>query len=212
MFSRPRAASLAAEFIGTAVLVMVFLILSEITPVSYFVATSVAITMAVIALLFSQVSGAHVNPAVTFGLWTARKISTIRSAAYVAAQLLGGVVAWQLFQYLSDKSLPAKSSAYDTQLLIAEAIGAGILTMGITAAIVRGYDSLMTAVSYGAAIFVGVMVAAVASAGYINPAVALGLRSWSSAYVLGPLIGGLIGANLYAWLFAPVAARAARKK
>lgn len=212
MFSRPRAASLAAEFIGTAMLVMIVLILSEITPVSYFIATSVGLTLAVIVLFFGQVSGAHVNPAVTFGLWTARKISTIRAASYVAVQLLGAVAAWQLFQYLTDKTLPAKTAAFDTQLLLAEAIGAGILTMGVTAAVVRGYDALMSAVAIGAAIFLGVMVASIASAGYINPAVALGLRSWSSAYVLGPLIGGLIGANLYAWLFAPATARLATAK
>jgi len=208
MFSRPRVASLVAEFIGTAMLASIVIILSEITPVSYFIATSVAITLAVIVLFFGQVSGAHVNPAVTFGLWTARKISTLRAASYVAAQLLGGVAAWQLFQYLSDKSLATKNATFDTRLLVAEIVGAAILTTGVTSAVVRGYDALFSAVTIGAAIFVGVMLASVASSGYINPAVALANRSWSSAYVLGPLIGGLIGANLYTYLFAPIVARA----
>jgi hypothetical protein len=52
----------------------------------------------------------------------------------------------------------------------------------------------------GAAYFVGIVIAATASAGYINPAVALGSRAWSAAYVLGPLVGGLIGVNLYTYL------------
>lgn len=212
MFTKLRAANLSAEFIGTALLTMVVLILSEITPVSYFVATSVALTLAVIVLFFGSVSGAHVNPAVTFGLWTARKISTVRAATYVVAQCLGGLAAWQLYQYLTERDLPAKTTAFDSQLLVAEAIGAGILTMGVTAAAVKGFDALQSAVTIGAAIFVGVMIAAVASSGYINPAVALGARSFSSAYVLGPLIGGLVGANLYAMLFAPGRAAAKKKK
>jgi hypothetical protein len=56
-------------------------------------------------------------------------------------------------------------------------------------------------------LFVGVIVASVGSAGLLNPALALGLRSWGTVYVLGPLVGGLLGVNLYYLLFAPVETR-----
>jgi hypothetical protein len=46
------------------------------------------------------------------------------------------------------------------------------------------------------------------AAGYLNPAVALGSRSFDWVYVLGPLVGGLVGVNLYTYLFAPTAAPA----
>jgi aquaporin Z len=96
--NRNAIAPVVAEFIGTAVLVMVALILGQTTAVSYFIATSLAVTAAVVYMLFSMISGAHVNPAVTFGMWTARKINTLRAISYLAAQLLAGVAAWQLFQ------------------------------------------------------------------------------------------------------------------
>jgi glycerol uptake facilitator-like aquaporin len=203
MLNRLKVAPVVAEFLGTATLVTMALVLIETTAVSYFIATSLALTLAVIVMLFGSVSGAHVNPAVTFGMWTARRIGTLRAVSYIAAQLLGGLASWQLYQYLVDKDVPAKAVTFSTRVWLAEAVGAFILTMGITAALTKSFDALQSALVAGAAIFVGIMVASVASSGFINPAIALGLRSWGTAYALGPLVGGLVGANLYMMLFAP---------
>jgi hypothetical protein len=53
------------------------------------------------------------------------------------------------------------------------------------------------------------MVASVAAAGTLNPAVALGARSWEwGTTLLGPILGAVIGFNLYALLFAPTDALA----
>jgi glycerol uptake facilitator-like aquaporin len=202
-------APVLAEFLGTGILVMVALVLGQTTAVSYFIATSLAVTMAVVYLLFSVVSGAHTNPAITFGMWTARRIGTLRGITYIAAQLLGGVVAWQLFQYLTNHTLQAKNVPFSTPVWLAEVIGTGILALAFTAALNRGAQVLNSAISVGAAYFVAILVAATASAGYVNPAIALGSRAWSGVYVLGPLVGGLIGVNLYTYFFGnaePVAA------
>jgi hypothetical protein len=42
----------------------------------------------------------------------------------------------------------------------------------------------------------------VAANGALNPAVAYGINSWSLAYAIGPIVGAIIGMNLYAILFA----------
>jgi glycerol uptake facilitator-like aquaporin len=203
MLNRSKVASTMAEFLGTTILVLVALVLVETTAVSYFIATSLALTLAVIVVLFGSVSGSHVNPAVTFGMWTARRIGTLRAVSYIAAQLLGGLAAWQVYQYLVDKDLPAKAVTFSTRVWLAEAVGAFILSMGMAAALARGFDAFQSALAAGTAIFAGIMIASVASAGFINPAIALGLRSWGTAYVLGPLVGGLVGVNIYMMLFAP---------
>ena len=207
MFRLNRAvvAPVLAEFVGTGVLVMVALILGQTTAVSYFIATSLAVAAAIIYLLFSGVSGAHTNPAVTFGLWTARRIGTLRGISYIAAQLLGGAAAWQLFQYLTNHAVNSKTVAFSTPLWLAEVVGTAVLALAFTAALNRGVETLNSAVAVGGAYFTGILIAATASAGYINPAIALGSRAWSSVYVLGPLVGGLIGANLYAYFFSTVA-------
>ena len=212
MFNKAKAAPVLAEFLGTSLLVMVALVLSETTAVSYFIATSLAVTLAVIVMLFGGASGAHVNPGITFGMWTARKISTIRGVAYIAAQLLGGLAAWQLYQYFTDKQLPVKNIVFSTNVMIAEVVGTAILAMAVAAIVVRKLDALQSALAAGTAIFAGIVVAATAGAGYINPAIALGERAWSSVYVLGPLVGGLVGVNLYVYFFGPETPKTAKLK
>ncbi len=202
-FNRAKAAPLLAEFLGTGVLVMVALVLSQTTGVPYFIATSVAITLALVYVLFGSVSGGHFNPAITIGMWAARKLPTIRGISYIAAQLLGGVAAWQLFQYFTGQALPVKSSSWSTTAWLAEVVGTAILAMGLTAALTRRLDTLTTALTYGASFFAGILVAATASAAYLNPASALALRNFNTVYILGPLVGGIIGVNLYMWFFAP---------
>ena len=152
-------------------------------------------------MIFGSVSGAHVNPAITFGMWTARQISTLKAILYVAAQLLGGLAALELFQYFTNREMAAKNLAFNTPMWLAEVVGTAILAMALIAAIRKGFDTLQTAVVYGVSYFVGILIAATASAAYLNPAIALGERSWNAVYVLGPLVGGLIGINLYMLLF-----------
>jgi glycerol uptake facilitator-like aquaporin len=208
MFSvnRNAIAPVVAEFLGTGVLVMIALILGQTTAVSYFIATSLAVTAAAVYMLFYMVSGAHTNPAITFGMWTARKIGTLRGITYVAAQLLGGVASWQLFQYLTNHALTAKSTTFSTPVFLGEVVGTAVLAMAFTAALTRRIEALYSGVMIGAAYFVGIVIAATASAGYINPAIAIGSRAWSAAYVLGPLVGGLLGVNIYNYLFSTTAA------
>jgi len=206
-FGRSGVAPVLAEFLGTATLTSVALVLTETTAVSYFIATSLAVTLTVIVLMFGGVSGSHVNPAITFGMWTARRIGTLRAVAYIAAQMLGGLAAWQLYQYLTDKPLAAKTVHFDTHVWVAELVGTFVLALGFSAAISRVLDTLQSAVVYSAALFVGIIVASVASAGLLNPALALGVRSWGTVYLLGPLVGGLLGVNIYYLLFAPVESR-----
>jgi glycerol uptake facilitator-like aquaporin len=122
-FNRAGVGAVLAEFLGTATLVSVALVLTETTAVSYFIATSLAVTLTVIVLAFGGASGAHVNPAITFGTWTARRIGTLRAISYIAAQLLGGLAAWQLYQYLVDKPLAAKTVHFDTRIWVAEMVG-----------------------------------------------------------------------------------------
>lgn len=200
-FSKARLSMLVAEFLGTSILVMMALVLSETTGVPYFIGTSVAITLALVYVLFGSISGAHVNPAITVGMWTARRISHLRGISYIAAQFLGAAGSWQLYQYLTHHTLAVKTTKWSTPMFIGELVGTAILAMGLTAALTKRLDTLTTALAYGAALFAGILVAATASAGYLNPALALAVRNFNAVYILGPLVGGIIGVNLYMWLF-----------
>lgn len=194
---------LVAEFLGTATLTTAALVLTRLTSVSFFISATVGVTMGLTVLWFGWLSGAHVNPAVTLGLWTIRKIETTQAIAFIAVQLLGGLSAWRLYEYLSGVDIKTKHTSFDTHMWVAEMIGAFLLVFAFTSVISRGVDALQSAASIGSALFLGTLVASIASAGLINPAIAVGLRQWGTVYLLAPLVGGVIGANLYMLLFAP---------
>jgi aquaporin Z len=59
-----------------------------------FLGISFAFGLSLLAMAYAigPISGCHINPAVTFGLWLCRKIETRHVPGYVAAQILGAVV------------------------------------------------------------------------------------------------------------------------
>lgn len=210
MTVRSRIATLMAEFLGTAVLATAIINVSRSQiGIGYFVAIGGGFTLAALVLLFGRVSGAHFNPAVTIGLWTLRKIQTLQAIAYIAAQMLGGLAAWQLANYFTGSELRSIAGAeFDWKVLVAEAVGTFVLTFAIAAAVYQENDSDYgkKAALIGGGLFIGIVAASLASNAALNPAVALANQSWSRAYIFGPIIGGVIGFNLYVLLFAPASA------
>jgi len=202
--NRKNSAAVVGEILGTAILTGVILAVSRSAiGVPYFVALGVGLAMAMLVLLIGNASGAHVNPAVTVGLWSARKVSTARALIYVAAQFVGAVAAYSLYNYLVPTGLQnIAGPEFEWTVLVAELVGAFVFTFGVAASVYNGYEGGQKAATIGGSLAVGIIIAGMASNGILNPAAALGVDSWSKAYVVGPLIGGVIGINLFALLFA----------
>lgn len=205
LLERKKIAMVLAEFLGVAILTAVFLAVSKSNiGIPYFVSLVAGLTLATVTLAFGAASGAHLNPAVTIGLWTARRIKALPALVYIAAQLLGGAFAYLLYTYLVDTTLP-HTGEFDSRILVAESVGAFVFALGWAATVYHKMDDSKRAFVIGASFTVGILIASIASAALLNPAVALGMRSWVwGTYVLGPVLGAIIGFNLYALLFAPV--------
>jgi aquaporin Z len=83
-----------AEFIGTFVLVVfgcgVAAVLGCATPAGY-VGTALAFGLVIVAMAYSigNISGCHINPAVSFAMWLGKKISLKDLIFYVLSQVLG---------------------------------------------------------------------------------------------------------------------------
>lgn len=204
---RSKVALLLAEFLGTAILATVVInIARSQIGISYFVSLGVGLTMAMLILVFGEFSGVHANPAVTVGLWTVRKISTVKAVAFLAVQMLGGLAAWQLANYFAGSEIVSIApEEFKWTALIAEAVGAFVFTFAVASAIYQKYSIGKKAALVGGGLAMGIIVASLASNAVINPAIAIANQSWSKAYVFGPLIGGVIGINLYVLFFAPIA-------
>lgn len=208
MTVRSRIAMLMAEFLGTAVLATIAINVSRSQiGIGYFVAIGVGLALALLVLTFGKVSGAHLNPAVTIGLWTVRKIGTIQALAYIAVQMLGGLAAWQLANYFVGQEIRSiAGSEFDWKVLVAEAVGAFVFTFAVAAAVYQNLENVSKAALIGGGLFLGIIAASLASNAVLNPAIALANQSWARAYIFGPVIGGVIGFNLYVLLFAPASA------
>jgi aquaporin Z len=203
MFRKNKLAMLVGEFLGTAALTLIVLAISHSQlSLGYFIATSAGLMVALMTLSLAGISGAVFNPAMTIGLWTVRKLRTLQALSYLIVQLAGGAVAWELFIYLTKLSGIHNTGAYSARVLVAEVVGTFIFSFGWAAAIYQRFNLFAKAAAIGGSLTVGALVASLGSAGFLNPAVALGLHQWGwGTYVLGPVLGAVIGFNLYNLLF-----------
>ena len=215
MFSKKKLSVVVAEYLGTFMLAMAVLVVSNMfgsgTAAWYTSISAGAALMLIIAKL-GHVSGAHVNPAVTLGLWTLKKIETMDAVMYVVAQMLGGASALLFYNYATGDTLPASGSApFVWSVFWVEAAGAAVFGAGIVAAISQKLDGLYGAFTVGASLAAGALLASLASAGFLNPAVALGNNAWNRTLAIAPLIGMVVGMNVYMALFAPTPEKKKRK-
>ncbi|HVV67188.1 MAG TPA: aquaporin [Candidatus Saccharimonadales bacterium] len=203
MFGRQKAAALVAEFLGAGILTLLVLSVQRSTiGVPFFVAIAAGLTITVMMFAVSSISGGHFNPALTIGLWTARKVTTARAIVYIAAQLLGAWGAYYLYTYFVHNSLQPVGGHYTGRILVAEAVGTGIFAFGWASALYQRYSTAVTASVAGLSYMLGIIAASSAALGLLNPALALGTRAWVwTTYVLGPVLGAIIGVNLYNLLF-----------
>lgn len=203
MFGRRKIATLVAEFLGTGVLTLLILSVQRSTiGVPFFVAMAAGITLALMTLTLARTSGAHFNPAITLAMWTARKTPTITAVLYIAMQMLGAWGAFWLYKYYVNTPLQPVGGDYKTTILVAEAVGTMIFAFGLAGAMYQRFNAAVAASIAGLAYMVGIVAASSAAIGLLNPAVALGVNAWEwGTYVLGPVLGAVIGVNLYGMLF-----------
>lgn len=203
MFGKNKIAMVVAEFLGAATLTAVVYTIVARTSFPLFSGVAAGGAVALFTMAVGAASGAHLNPAITFGLWSIRKIQTSRAIAYIAAQMVGGLAAWALLKYFLGHSLTSVAGAeFDWKVFIAEGVGTAVFAFGFASAVLQKFEGGKLAAAIGTSLFLGILVASLASNAVVNPAVAVGVQSWSWAYATGPLAGALVGMNLYGMLFA----------
>ena len=204
MFGRRKIAALVAEFLGTGALTLLILSVQRSTiGVPFFVAAAAGLTVTLMTFAVYRVSGAQFNPALTFALFTARRISALRALLYIIAQVLGALCASLLYVYLVKNHLKDIPSKFDGRIFTAEAVGTALFAFAYTAAHYQRIAIGAAAAVAGLAYMVGSVAASPASLGLINPAVALGVHAFiAKLYLAGPVVGALVGVQLYSLLFA----------
>ncbi|MCA9327585.1 aquaporin [Candidatus Saccharibacteria bacterium] len=203
MFRKNKLAMLVSEFLGTAALTMsVLAVTHSQLSLPYFVATTASLTLVIMVVALSGISGAVFNPALTIGLWTVRKLKSVQALSYIIAQFAGAAAAWYLFVYFTKLEGVKNNGAYDPRILVAEVTGTFVFAFSLAAAVYQRLSLGLKAFMVGGGLFAGAMIASLGSAGILNPAVAMSLHQWGwGTYVLGPVLGAVVGFNLYNLLF-----------
>lgn len=188
-----------AEFIGTAVLTLA-VIGSILNGAGFVTILTVGITLALLVASIGSISGAHVNPAVTLGLLSIKKIEWKEAVAYIISQFAGAAFALILIklQHIPLANIPA---SFSWTALVAEFFGTLVFTFGI-ASIVLAVDSTKAESKapfvIGSSLTIGATIAAaLGSNAILNPAVAFGIDAIGIAYVVGPALGAIAGVYLF---------------
>ncbi|MBO0980243.1 MIP/aquaporin family protein [Microbacterium sp. SD291] len=169
--------------------------------------TPLAIGFALAVLVYStgHISGAHLNPAVSVGVFLRGGLSVIDLIAYIVAQLVGGALA----ALASLTVWPAGEKAMVIEVgpaFLVEALFTLILVWVVlnTATSKDTDGNSFYGLAIGATVFVGAATVGSISGGGFNPAVALGLSvggyfAWSSLwlYIAAPVVGAVIAALLF---------------
>ncbi|XP_022746701.1 aquaporin TIP1-3-like [Durio zibethinus] len=162
----------------------------------------------------ANISGGHVNPAVTFGAFIGGSITLLRGILYWIAQLLGSVVACFLLKFATGGlETPAFSLSSDVSAwnaLVFEIV----MTFGLVYTVYatamdpkKGNLGIIAPLAIGFIVGANILAGGVFDGASMNPAVSFGpaVVSWTWTnhwvYWLGPLIGAAIAAIVYDNIF-----------
>jgi len=202
----------AAEFLGTFVLVALGPGAAMVADKTHAfgqsgiaLAFGLAVTLCVAA--FGHLSGAHINPAVTLGLWSVRRFPARDVAPYIVVQCLGAIAASGVLLWLLGPAGHFGATAPNVpvaQAFVIEAGYTGLLGFVIMAvATDERTPAAVPAFAIGATVFAGALVTGPLTGGSFNPARSLGPavigRIWTThwLYWAAPIAGAMIGMRGY---------------
>ncbi|MDO4280226.1 MAG: MIP family channel protein [Peptococcaceae bacterium] len=209
-----------AEFIGTMVLVIFGCGTAAATGVSgadpngAYILTALAFGLSIVAMAYSigNVSGCHVNPAVSVGVFLAGKMTSKDFVGYVVAQFLGAIVGAAILAGLLgvDTGLGA-NGLFDASIgksLIAEIILTFVFVMAVLGATDKIANSTVAGLVIGLSLtlvhILGISLTgtSVNPARSFGPALFVGGDAFSIVwiFIVAPVIGSALAAVVYKYL------------
>lgn len=221
--------SALAEFIGTFTLIFIGAMAGALAVKSggglVAVAFAHGLALMVIVYAWGNISGAHVNPAVTFGIVVAGRMTWIKAISYWIAQLLGAIVAAYLLAWLLSPLETDLGSTIGSltphgvtpgdafKVIVLEGILTFFLVIAVFASGIHGRNGNMAGIAIGLVLTMDILAAGPLTGASMNPArtlgpaVAMNDLSYVWMYFVGPLLGGALAGLLYDRFFLPAEQR-----
>lgn len=215
----------AAELVGTFVLVFIG-VGSAVLAGSHigFAGVALAFGLALLVMVYTigPISGCHINPAVTFGVWLSRRIGIKDAIGYVIAQIIGAILASGVLLFVAQGIAGGYSASVaglgadgfglhspDHYTMAAGFVIEIVLTAFLVLVILGSTDIKapvgFAGIAIGLALTMDHLVGIPVTNMSVNPARSIGpavfVGGWALSqiwlFIVAPLIGGAVAAGVY---------------
>ncbi len=187
------------------------------------VSLAFGLTVMTMAFAIGHISGCHLNPAVSFGLWAGGRFPAKELAPYIAAQVLGGIVAGGVLYLIAsgkagfELSAGFASNGYGEHSpggysMVAALVTEVVMTMMFLFVIMGATDKRapqgFAPIAIGLCLTLIHLISIPVTNTSVNPArstgVALFVGDWAMAQLwlfwVAPIAGGILGALVYRFI------------
>ncbi len=207
-----------AEFVGTFVLVFFGCGVAAKTGCALndgtYIATALTFGLVIVAMAYSigNVSGCHVNPAVSIGMLATGRMSVVDFIGYIVFQCLGAIAgAATLMALLGTDSSLGVNGLYKGCVcgsLLIEAVLTFVFVLAVLGVTSRQKNGTVAGLVIGLTLTLVHLLGIPFTGTSVNPARSLGPALFVGGdalchvwvFVVGPLVGGLVAAAVYALL------------
>ena len=205
----------AAEFIGTFVLVLFACgVAGQICDgsTSGLIGTALAFGLVIVAMAYSigNVSGCHINPAVSIAMLVSKKISLKDVCGYIVAQFLGATAgAALLYAIVGDSTKLGANGLFQDNIwlsFIIEVILTFVFVIAILGVTSKSENGSVAGLVIGGALVLVHLLGISFTGTSVNPARTFGPALFAGTlstywvFLLAPLVGGILAALVYEYL------------
>ncbi|MGW8186714.1 MAG: aquaporin Z [Desulfobacterales bacterium] len=187
------------------------------------VSLAFGLTLLTMAFAIGHISGCHINPAVSFGLWAGGRFSSKELVPYIVAQVFGGICAGAVLYFIAsgkagfDVSAGFASNGYGAHSPGGYSLGAALVTEVVMTAmfllVIHGATDKRAPQGF-APIAIGLCLTLIhlfsipVTNTSVNPARSTGVAVFVGGWAIqqlwlfwvAPIIGGVLGGLVYRWL------------
>jgi aquaporin Z len=190
------------------------------------VSLAFGLTVLTMAYAIGPISGCHLNPAVSIGLWAGRRFPGNKLAPYIVAQVLGGIVAGAILFLIAsgktgfDASAGFASNGYGEHspggysllaALVCEIVMTAMFLLVILGSTSKRAPAGFAPLAIGLCLTLIHLISIPVTNTSVNPARSTGVALFAGGWALGqlwlfwiaPILGALLGATFYKWIGSP---------
>uniref|UniRef100_A0A3Q0SGP4 Aquaporin 4 n=1 Tax=Amphilophus citrinellus TaxID=61819 RepID=A0A3Q0SGP4_AMPCI len=146
------------------------------------------LTIATMVQCFGHISGGHINPAVTAAMVVTRKLSLAKAVFYVAAQCLGAVTGAGILYLVTPTAVRGFLGVTTVRTLGHGLLVEFLITFELVFTVFATCDPKRTDLGGSASLAIGIAVV---------------IGHLFAVYWVGPILGGILAASLYEYLYCP---------